>query len=515
MEQLTGEIKQAAEALAATASGRIDEARKLLKAVAPKAREGLDVLWPAAEKAITEGSENVLTEPVGEGGEGGKTQVTVPHESGSAIFLILPDGKVQLQTTSGGEEAGGAPFVLMFDKASASADTWVCQSDGSQIKKTADGSTLVMLAGAAGEQVNIAGQQQGKGGDNVSTAFWSDGKQQVSLLPDGACQINAKIGPYDVIQIASDKTMIGRVAEGATPADAAGGAAEGAAVAAAAGGDLSPEGEGVPTVEEASALVAAMEAAKADALEKIATTATTAEAAKALIATATADVEEARAKAETLLGTAKTSDAAAAAAAGADSIPAVELEDGTTGKLKTNEAGELVVQVLQFADETRGNVLFKDKATTVWFAPSALPEEGAEAASPQQVIFQEGSTQAALKDGAVVITQGDAVVVNMGPYVVQRGAGAGGQPVVQIGETQVVVDAKTGSVDRVHRSGKMETLKFPEGILMCKMAGGAGEWMFNDGNVVVIARAGAATSGASSPRRALDEAVARDGAINS
>ena len=294
MEQLTDEIKQAAEALAATASGRIDEARKLLEAVAPKAREGLDVLWPAAEKAITEGSENVLTEPVGEGGEGGKTQVTVPHESGSAIFLILPDGKVQLQTTSGGE-AGGAPFVLMFDKASASADTWVCQSDGSQIKKTADGSTFVMLAGAAGEQVNIAGQQQGKGGDNVSTAFWSDGKQQVSLLPDGACQINAKIGPYDVIQIASDKTMIGRVAEGATPADAAGGAAEGAAVAAAAGGDLSPEGEGVPTVEEASALVAAMEAAKADALEKIATTATTAEAAKALIATATADVEEARA----------------------------------------------------------------------------------------------------------------------------------------------------------------------------------------------------------------------------
>ena len=160
-------------------------------------------------------------------------------------------------------------------------------------------------------------------------------------------------------------------------------------------------------------------------------------------------------------------------------------------------------------------VLFKDKATTVWFAPSALPEEGAEAASPQQVIFQEGSTQAALKDGAVVITQGDAVVVNMGSYVVQRGAGASGQPVVQIGETQVVVDAKTGSVDRVHRSGKMETLKFPEGILMCKMAGGAGEWMFNDGNVVVIARAGAATSGASSPRRALDEAVARDGAINS
>ena len=513
MEQLTGEIKQAAEALAATASGRIDEARKLLEAVAPKAREGLDVLWPAAEKAITEGSENVLTEPVGEGGEGGKTQVTVPHESGSAIFLILPDGKVQLQTTSGGE-AGGAPFVLMFDKASASADTWVCQCDGSQMKKTADGSTLVMLAGAAGEQVNIAGQQQGKGGDNVSTAFWSDGKQQVSLLPDGACQINAKIGPYDVIQIASDKTMIGRVAEGATPADAAGGAAEGAAVAAAAGGDLSPEGEGVPTVEEAKALVAAMEAAKADALEKIATTATAAEAAKALIATATADVEEARAKAETLLGNSKTSDAAAAAAAGADSIPAA-LEDGTRGKLKTDEAGELVVQVLQFADETRGNVLFKDKATTVWFAPSALPEEGAEAASPQQIIFQEGSTQAALKDGAVVITQGDAVVVNMGPYVVQRGAGAGGgQPVVQIGETQVVVDAKTGSVDRVHRSGKMETLKFPEGILMCKMAGGAGEWMFNDGNVVVIARAGAATSGASSPRRALAEAVARDGAIN-
>ena len=40
MEQLTGEIKQAAEALAATASGRIDEARKLLEAVAPKAREG-------------------------------------------------------------------------------------------------------------------------------------------------------------------------------------------------------------------------------------------------------------------------------------------------------------------------------------------------------------------------------------------------------------------------------------------------------------------------------------------
>ena len=514
MEQLTGEIKQAAEALAATASGRIDEARKLLEAVAPKAREGLDVLWPAAEKAITEGSENVLTEPVGEGGEGGKTQVTVPHESGSAIFLILPDGKVQLQTTSGGE-AGGAPFVLMFDKASASADTWVCQSDGSQIKKTADGSTFVMLAGAAGEQVNIAGQQQGKGGDNVPTAFWSDGKQQVSLLPDGACQINAKIGPYDVIQIASDKTMIGRVAEGATPADAAGGAAEGAAVAAAAGGDLSPEGEGVPTVEEAKALVAAMEAAKADALEKIATTATTAEAAKALIATATADVEEARAKAETLLSNSKTSDAAAAAAAGADSIPVAALEDGTTGKLKTDEAGELVVQVLQFADETRGNVLFKDKATTVWFAPSALPEEGAEAASPQQVIFQEGSTQAALKDGAVVITQGDAVVVNMGSYVVQRGAGASGQPVVQIGETQVVVDAKTGSVDRVHRSGKMETLKFPEGILMCKMAGGAGEWMFNDGNVVVIARAGAATSGASSPRRALDEAVARDAAINS
>ena len=514
MEQLTGEIKQAAEALAATASGRIDEARKLLEAVAPKAREGLDVLWPAAEKAITEGSENVLTEPVGEGGEGGKTQVTVPHESGSAIFLILPDGKVQLQTTSGGE-AGGAPFVLMFDKASASADTWVCQCDGSQMKKTADGSTLVMLAGAAGEQVNIAGQQQGKGGDNVPTAFWSDGKQQVSLLPDGACQINAKIGPYDVIQIASDKTMIGRVAEGATPADAAGGAAEGAAVAAAAGGDLSPEGEGVPTVEEAKALVAAMEAAKADALEKIATTATAAEAAKALIATATADVEEARAKAETLLGNSKTSDAAAAAAAGADSIPVAALEDGTTGKLKTNEAGELVVEVVQFVDKTRGSLLFKDKATTVWFAPSALPEEGAEAASPQQVIFQEGSTQAALKDGAVVITQGDAVVVNMGSYVVQRGAGASGQPVVQIGETQVVVDAETGSVDRVHRSGKMETLKFPEGILMCKMAGGAGEWMFNDGNVVVIARAGAATSGASSPRRALDEAVARDGAINS
>ena len=116
---------------------------------------------------------------------------------------------------------------------------------------------------------------------------------------------------------------------------------------------------------------------------------------------------------------------ASAAAAGADLIP-VALEDGTTGKLKTDEAGELVVQVLQFADETRGNVLFKDKATTVWFAPSALPEEGAEAASPQQVIFQEGSTQAALKDGAVVLTQGDAVVVNMGPYVVQRGAGAGG-----------------------------------------------------------------------------------------
>mmetsp|Transcript_72803 Transcript_72803/g.207400 ORF Transcript_72803/g.207400 Transcript_72803/m.207400 type:complete len:374 (+) Transcript_72803:592-1713(+) len=353
------------------------------------------------------------------------------------------------------------------------------------------------------------------------------GSVTVSFVPDGSVQVVARIGRFDVIQIAPDKSMYARTAE-ETPSESPAYKSPYNQMALQATQAVETLFSGLvipptPTPTEAEALVATMGEIRVEAATKL-------EEAKALVAEGEATITMATTTADAAMALLPDILAefkkCAEEGGAAEGVVGVGEGKRTLAKVDVPEGGgQPVVTMVQ---SEAGQVQFPDGAALgakkVWIAPAggAPAEEGGAAAvtaakPPMVLLDGAGGAQVQAK-GCVVVKSADARAQTQvqaptflaqvptaevgGEGMVQplEGKGAGCQVFVQPGGTDVDVLLKEGG-----------QLSMREGVgLMAKVNGG--EWVFKDGSVIVVQRAG--EGGTSSPQKKIEGAIATDAAIN-
>ena len=231
--------------------------------------------WAEAEKALGAKGENLQSMgPNDEGKEVQQVQIAAPGKDAPIVYFVIGEEKVQVQTLEKGE--GSMPIVVQFSYGhsamggSEPAKQWLCNyGEDEQCSKRGSETSVVFGAksSSASEQITFMSDP----GSEVTHGWVENATDHKAMFTkDGSVQIMAKIGPFEVIHIASS----GQVFAKAAGADGTDGSSP----------DLARQSSSdPPTVDEAEALVKELEDLKALVLSKLDAVKSAAEAAEVLV----------------------------------------------------------------------------------------------------------------------------------------------------------------------------------------------------------------------------------------
>jgi len=352
------EFKDQARALAKAAKACIAQARALEPTVAAAV---------AAGRTAFEVAERILAEAVGKPVDprvmvdGDRTQVDCSEGCDPPAVLLLTPTKIQVQLPSetavvfertgtgasvGGGGGGGGNGPL-------AEHGWQFVGGDARALRTADGDLVFLLGGGKDQVVLCAGTSAE---EDKPEATWADisssgdagGKgAMVAFLPGETVQVQASIGPFEVIVILPDGTVLAQEAKSMAKATARSAAAGSKATGPAAGGtgkggraalpspaassstsSSSPAATGIPTPEECRLALTRFAALRATCQAHLASARGTIAAAGAKIATAQACRTAAEVAADQVMKKMAASAAAVAVNSEQPVSGLVALEDG-------------------------------------------------------------------------------------------------------------------------------------------------------------------------------------------